>query len=389
MRHENECRIARTRAGPNAFAATVTSVSSRLHQTLVGECGGDVAVLREPDIGSAEHVLDDLLEPPEPYPATRALRVVDRGEDATSRQAVVEVVEVTQPDLFDPFGLEGAEPETRDVDIERKTDSDPLSRRHLNGHAHLLGLVRPKPHYLICSILVAAVRMLHGSLMQLPAIHRTESLAQRAYRTVREAIRDGRLSAGEIYSEQELGTAMGISRTPVREALLELSREGLVEILPQRGFRLHSPTREEISEVFGLRRAVEGYVVAELASRASEKDIERLRDVLRRQEQLLDDAAEFLLVDEEFHLLMPQLMALERSHRTLMGLRGVMWLEGRQAMMVRDRAPAVLDEHVRIVDAIERHDAPAAVKAVHRHLDRTLATAEPDTPLHSGAAEHL
>ncbi len=214
------------------------------------------------------------------------------------------------------------------------------------------------------------------SVMQLPAIDRSESLAQRAYRAVREAIRDGQLYREEIYSEQELGTAMGISRTPVREALLELSREGLVEILPQRGFRLHSPSPEEIAEVFGLRRAVEGYVVEQLAARATKGDVGRLRSVLRRQEQLLDAPADFLLVDEEFHLLMPQLISLERSHRTLTGLRGVMWLEGTQAMLARDRAPAVLDEHTRIVDGIERHDPPRAVAALHRHLDRTLATAE-------------
>jgi DNA-binding GntR family transcriptional regulator len=214
--------------------------------------------------------------------------------------------------------------------------------------------------------------------MQLPAIDRAESLAQRAYRAVREAIRDGRFSHEQIYSEQELGTAMGISRTPVREALLELSREGLVEILPQRGFRLHSPTREEVAEVFALRRALEGYVVRELAARATPDDVARLREVLGRQEELLGDAAEFLLVDEEFHLLMPQLISLKRTHKTLMGLRGVMWLEGTQAMMVRDRAPGVLAEHTTIVDAIESHDAAAAVEALHRHLDRTLATAEPE-----------
>ena len=73
---------------------------------------------------------------------------------------------------------------------------------------------------------------------EMQVIDRAESLSQRAYQSLRKAIRDGAIVHGVLYSEKDLADRLGISRTPVREALIELAREGLVTIAPQRGFQL-------------------------------------------------------------------------------------------------------------------------------------------------------
>lgn len=215
-------------------------------------------------------------------------------------------------------------------------------------------------------------------------IDRADSLAQRAYASLRQAIRDGGLVHGEIYSENELGESMAISRTPVREALIELSREGLIEILPQRGFRLRELSDEEIAEVFDLRGELEEYVLGKLASQASEEDVRRLRELIDRQRDVVDDASAFLSLDEQFHLLMPRLVGLERTHGMIVNLRAVMWLVASVALSVRSRAPHVVEEHEQIVEAIAAHDVSAARRASREHLRHTRAAFLPQARRRAG-----
>jgi DNA-binding GntR family transcriptional regulator len=201
-------------------------------------------------------------------------------------------------------------------------------------------------------------------------IDRPESFAQQAYAAIRRAIQDRELVRDALYSENELAERMGISRTPVREALIELSREGLVEIVPQRGFRLRVLTPAEEREVFDLRRVLESHVAQRLARRSEEDHVEQLRGLLAEQADERDPQA-FLAIDEQFHLLMPRLIGLERTHQMLLTLRGAMWLIGGAALELPARTPDVIAEHTEIVDAIEAGDARAAVRAAKRHIDCT------------------
>ncbi|CAN5378742.1 MAG: GntR family transcriptional regulator [Acidimicrobiia bacterium] len=210
----------------------------------------------------------------------------------------------------------------------------------------------------------------------IPLIDRPESLAQQAYQSIRMAIRRQALVRGKFHSENELAQSMGISRTPVREALIELAREGLVEIVPQRGFRLGELDAADQQEVFELRRVLESYVVRRLAAVATPDEVALLRDLLERQAGLIDDASEFLAVDEEFHLLMPRLVKLERTREMLLALRGAMWLMGSTALALPERSPTVLKEHLAVVNAIEAGNPAAAVRAIRRHIDKTAKAVE-------------
>lgn len=223
---------------------------------------------------------------------------------------------------------------------------------------------------------------------RIPLVRRSESLAQQAYASLRRAIQDQVLVRDTFYSESELAESMGISRTPVREALIELAREGLVEVVPQRGFRLRVLTDEEREEVFLLRGVLEAFVVERLAKDARPEQVSKLRSVLARQAKLISDPEAFLAVDEEFHLLMPQLVGLERTHEMLVTLRGAMWLLGSAALALPERSPDVLEEHTALVDVIEAGDPKAAVRAIRRHIDRTANAATssiaPASEPHSG-----
>lgn len=202
-------------------------------------------------------------------------------------------------------------------------------------------------------------------------VDRPDSLAQAAYKSIRRAIRSGGLTHDQLYSENGLAMEMGISRTPVREALIELEREGLVRIAPQRGFQLRELSHEEEQEVFALRGVLEGFVAAQVARCVTPDGVAQLTRILDEQEQLVDDWEPFLACDEQFHLLLPRLARLERAHQMLVSLRGAMWLMGSEALATPQRAPEVLLEHRAIVTAIAAGDAQGASEASELHITRT------------------
>lgn len=209
----------------------------------------------------------------------------------------------------------------------------------------------------------------------LSAVERPDTLARSAYLRLQEAIREGSVQHGPLYSENELAETLGMSRTPVREAVIALAREGLLEVSAQRGFRVRKLSAEEQAEVFDLRALLESYVVRQLADDTPDGAAEQLSGVLDRQERLVHvgQRSQFLAIDEEFHLLMPQIAGLARTHDTLGQLRGAMWLLGHEALARPERDRAVLDEHRAIVAAIVAGDADAAAEAVAAHLTNTAA----------------
>ena len=207
--------------------------------------------------------------------------------------------------------------------------------------------------------------------LAIPSVSRAETLSRQAYTALRTSIRSGAISANDFYSEVQLARALEISRTPVREALIELEREGLVEIIPQRGFRLRSIPDAEMLEAFELRNLIETYVVRRLAVEASDHDVETLRAILARQRKAMSEPAVFIDADEDFHVTMPTLLNLERTREILLTLRGIIWLAGLDAVRVPERRVAVLDEHEAVVDRIAARDPNGAAKAIRAHIRYT------------------
>lgn len=225
-----------------------------------------------------------------------------------------------------------------------------------------------------------ATRMLRTMSSPFPPIGRSETLAQQAYQAIRVAIQSDSLTVGTFYSENELGKSMGISRTPVREALIELAKEGLVEIVPQRGFRLRVLTPEEAAEVFELRIVLESHVVRRVAEDATAEQFAKLGAVLERQRESIDDPVEFLRLDEEFHLLMPELIGHWRTHQMLSTLRGAVWLIAGTALAAPSRALEIMAEHDAILTAMRGRDPEAAALALEAHMELTAAAALAGAP---------
>lgn len=209
----------------------------------------------------------------------------------------------------------------------------------------------------------------------LAPIARADSLSRQAHAAIRKAIRDQLIVPGRLYSEGQAAGVLGISRTPVREALIELSREGIIEKVPQRGFRLRAISSDERDEVFELRALIESYVARRLAREASSGDIQILRRILDRQAGVSDDPTAFLEVDEEFHLTMAGLLGLAYTRRVLLTLRGIIWVSGLAAISRAARMSTVIREHRSVLDRIAARDPAGAARAVQHHIRRTAASA--------------
>lgn len=216
-----------------------------------------------------------------------------------------------------------------------------------------------------------------AKLTGVAAVERPPTLSRSAYLQLQQAIRDGAIKQGVLYSENELAETLGMSRTPVREAVISLSREGLIEIESQRGFRLRILSTDQRQEIFDLRSLLESYTARRLAQSATDQDVRRLTQLVDAQERLGPGAGqpEFLALDEQFHLLQSELLGLERTHATMTSLRGAMWLIGFQALALPERYRDVIAEHRAIVDAIARRQPDAAAAASRAHIARTQAAA--------------
>jgi DNA-binding GntR family transcriptional regulator len=215
------------------------------------------------------------------------------------------------------------------------------------------------------------MRAARSAPLPIPSVSRSETLSRQAYAAIRSSIRSGAIAANGFYSEVQLAQALNISRTPVREALIELEREGLIEIVPQRGFRLRSISAAERDEAYELRTLIETNVVRRFAKEASDADIRALQAIVEHQAEVIDEPAAFLNADEEFHLAIPTFLNLERTRRILLTLRGIIWLGGLDAISVPKRSTEVLAEHRKIVERIAAHDPAGAAKSLKAHIDLT------------------
>ena len=130
-----------------------------------------------------------------------------------------------------------------------------------------------------------------------------DRLTQRVYVAVRGAIRNLGLHPGQTVLEREVADALGLSRTPVREALVRLEADHLVRLIPRRGFAVLPVDAEDMRRIYEVVEGLEGMAVLLAAERHSAEDLEQLDESIRRQEEALDvdDLVAWTRADEVFH----------------------------------------------------------------------------------------
>ncbi len=198
-------------------------------------------------------------------------------------------------------------------------------------------------------------------------------LARLAYERLRDSILSGELQAGQIYNEKNLASALGISRTPVREALLELSVQGLVKFLPRKGVMVNHYDRLDVGEVFELRRAIEMALVERAAAQADKIDFAAFEQSIDEQGRMVEeeDTSEFLKADRLFHTYLGDINGNGRMAAVLENLRDILQVMAMGALTQKGRNREVIKEHRAILEAIRQGDREAARQAMDLHLNKS------------------
>ncbi|WP_406689166.1 GntR family transcriptional regulator [Saccharopolyspora sp. ID03-671] len=193
-----------------------------------------------------------------------------------------------------------------------------------------------------------------------------------AYAHLKDTVLSDPGMQGQFVNEQALADEIGVSRTPIREALLLLAAEELVQLVPKRGAYIAPVGGREIGELFEIRAMIECYA----ARRAVELDavpLEEMRRHLDEQRELGEDQArEFIDRDHRFHSALVAAVGNEMLSKTYDSLRARQVRAGVEALFRSDgRRKSVLAEHEAIVSALAAGDPEAATAAITEHLSAT------------------
>jgi DNA-binding GntR family transcriptional regulator len=198
----------------------------------------------------------------------------------------------------------------------------------------------------------------------------TDSMAETAYRTLRSAILTNLLPPGYFASERELGERFELSRTPVREALLRLRDEGLIEALPRRGVRVLPLSTDEMRAIHEVNRALELEAALTAATRADLADIEAAVIDMERATEVEDRKA-WVEADKRFHM---HLVAASRNPRLIQIYNGLRDLTDRArffTLAIRPFPARSTEDHRQMFEAIRAGDEVAIMRVTRRHWDRT------------------
>lgn len=203
---------------------------------------------------------------------------------------------------------------------------------------------------------------MHGiSRIDLP-----QNLTQLAYDAIKSYILRENLDEHTRLTEDFLSKQLGISKSPVREALNSLSTEGLVRIEARRGAYLRQFSRKEVLDLYNLREALEVYAVG--TAEVTSKLLAELRRSVQRTEKLLKSKDKQSHIDEDthFHGLIAQATGNAELCRVLSNLQSQIWLCRRKTYALSSSSAP--DAHRAVLEALEKDDRKAAQTAMHRHI---------------------
>jgi DNA-binding GntR family transcriptional regulator len=202
---------------------------------------------------------------------------------------------------------------------------------------------------------------------------RRTNLREEAVAVLRAAILGGELEPGSIHSAVGLAERLGVSPTPVREAMLDLAKSGLVEVLPNRGFRVTVIDNQDLDEICELRMLLEVPGIGLVIEHATDEGLEALYEPLNELESAArrNDVAGFLVADRRFHLELLALAGNRRLVEIIAGLRDQTRIIGLRSLADRGALQATADEHRPILEALRSRDTTRAKRLMAVHLEHT------------------
>lgn len=200
-------------------------------------------------------------------------------------------------------------------------------------------------------------------------------LQLQAYDYIKEKILSNEFKPDTLYSETKLSAQIGISRTPMREALQCLSQDGYITIIPSKGFKIRTLTDKDMLESIQVRCAIEGYCTHIISTQIyTEKgkrllqDLERLLEKMRTFSQSPETLKDFIQIDHEFHLKIVNYIDNHEFNQLFQRLLYLIRLTSENALSKEGRIQGTLSEHEEYYEALCKGDTMLAYKLMLKHL---------------------
>jgi len=199
------------------------------------------------------------------------------------------------------------------------------------------------------------------------------TLQNLAYERIKTLLINGQLEFDEVYSANHFAEILGVSRTPIREALLQLTSEGFFVSLRGRGFKIKEFSEKEIQDFFEARKMIEAYVIEQLVDEVSAEDLKPLDDSLA---QMINghkktETYGFLEADKSFHMNLIRRYENSLLESIMGNIRDFISILGPKALASPGRVQEVIREHQHILEALHQNDRVKAIQAIQYHLDAT------------------
>src|SRR5262245_5229526 len=203
---------------------------------------------------------------------------------------------------------------------------------------------------------------------------RTRSRAGFVYESLRDAISDGRIATGERVREEEIARNLGVSRTPVREALQRLQQRGLLVVGAGRGLVVAQLSQHQVMQLYAMREILEGSAARFAAQHATETDIAILYRLQRELANAERDAMLLVMLNRRFHQAIYEAAHNQYLLQTLNLLHDSLALLHNTTFRMPNRRSESDEEHRRIVAAIEKRDPERAEQAARDHIRQAQRT---------------
>jgi DNA-binding GntR family transcriptional regulator len=204
----------------------------------------------------------------------------------------------------------------------------------------------------------------------------TESVPvrEKAYEYLKASVLSGQFSPGERLTEEHLAKKLGISRTPIREALHKLESEGLIKPLATRGFVASRDSKEEIEELFEIRAVLEGYALKVICDRVTDSVLEKLEEAVEKAEEALrnQNLDELFQWNTRFHDTLHELiMDKHRLYHQMVTMRQYVLRYRKNTLQYPDGGRRTVDGHRKILLALRLRDADLCERVMREHIQQS------------------
>ena len=208
------------------------------------------------------------------------------------------------------------------------------------------------------------------------------SLRGKVFQSIRDDILKGKYEENEELRESTLGKELGVSRTPVREALRQLELEGLVKIIPNKGAYVTGITGKDVSDIYVIRSLLEGLCARWATEHITEEQIDKLEEIILLSEYHVNKkkelASQVTKLDSEFHEVLYEASNSRILEHVLSDYHNYVQSARKMSVTKQNRAEKSIAEHKEILQAIKEKDADRAEKLANEHIMNVMKNLKMD-----------